>query len=257
MSTEQWQALLRELEAFIGHRFADPAILERALTHRSFAHEHTGVRHNEAYELLGDAVLGFVVCEWLLERFPDEGEGRLAKIKAFLVSESTLDQVARDIELGRYLRLNRGEEKTGGREKRAILVDTFEALVAALYLDGGVAPARTFVRDCLKIPFESINPSDLTATDYKSALQEALQASGLRIPAYRVADITGPDHRRTFHVAVVVEDEVFAQGEGQSIKRAEQEAARNALERLMADTIDISKGTGERAAKGDEPAGER
>ena len=240
MSGEQWHLLLRELETRIGHSFADSTILERALTHRSFAHEHDGVRHNEAYELLGDAVLGFVVCEWLLERFPDEGEGRLAKIKAFLVSESTLDTVAREAELGRFLRLNRGEEKTGGREKRAILVDTFEALVAAIYLDGGVSPARAFVRERLRTSFDSIDPSDLTATDYKSALQEALQASGVKIPLYRVAGITGPDHRRTFHVDVLVEDEVFARGEGQSIKRAEQEGARNALNRLMAETIEIS-----------------
>ena len=240
MISEDRQQLLSELQACVGHTFANPTLLDRALTHRSFAHEHDGCRHNEAYELLGDAILGFLVCEWLLERFPEEGEGRLAKMKAFLVSESTLDHVAREIELGRYLRLNRGEEKTGGREKRAILVDTFEALVAALYLDGGIEPARAFVRERLNEPFSVINPADLTATDYKSALQEALQASGLRVPTYRVADVTGPDHRRTFHVDVVVEDEVFAQGEGQSIKRAEQHAARLALDRLLAETIDIS-----------------
>jgi len=236
MNADERQPLLDELQECVGHTFADIEILNRALTHRSYAHEHVGCRHNEAYELLGDAVLGFLVCEWLLERFPDEGEGRLAKMKAYLVSENSLDQIARDIELGKYLLLNRGEEKTGGRHKRAILVDAFEALVAAIYLDGGVTPARAFIRQCLKGHFAGIDPTDLTATDYKSALQEALQASGLRVPIYRVSDITGPDHRRTFHVDVVVQDEVFAQGHGQSIKRAEQAAARQALDRLIADT---------------------
>jgi ribonuclease-3 len=232
--------LLGGLEARVGHTFADPSILDRALTHRSFAHEHEseGFRHNESFELLGDSILGFLICEWLLERFPDEDEGRLSKMKAFLVSERTLDQVARDVELGQYLRLNRGEEKTGGREKRAILVDSFEALVAAVYLDGGLTAVRNFVRDCFVPQFALINPDDLTATDYKSALQEALQASGLRVPSYRVSDVIGPDHRRTFRVDVVVEGELFAQGEGQSIKRAEQEAARRAIDRLLTETED-------------------
>jgi ribonuclease-3 len=230
--------LLGELEARVGHSFANLETLDRALTHRSFAHEHDGYRHNESYELLGDSILGFVVCEWLLGRFPDEDEGKLSKMKAYLVSERTLDDLAREIELGRFLRLNRGEEKTGGRNKRAILVDAFEALVAAIYLDGGLEPTRAFVHDCMHEHFTYIDPRDLTATDYKSALQEALQASGLHVPAYQVADIIGPDHRRTFCVEVLVEGEQFARGEGQSIKRAEQDAARRAIDRLMTETID-------------------
>lgn len=240
MISDDRRRLLGDLESRVGHAFADLSVLDRALTHRSFAHEHEseGYRHNESYELLGDSILGFLVCEWLLERFPDEGEGRLSKMKAYLVSERTLDDLARDVDLGRYLRLNRGEEKTGGREKRAILVDSFEALVAAVYLDGGIEPARQFVRDCMQSHLELINPDDLTATDYKSALQEALQASGLHVPIYQVADIIGPDHRRTFCVDVVVEGELFARGEGQSIKRAEQDAARRAIDRLMTETID-------------------
>jgi ribonuclease-3 len=240
MISEDRQQLLGELEARVGHAFGDLSVLDRALTHRSFAHEHEseGYRHNESYELLGDSILGFIVCEWLLERFPDEDEGRLSKMKAFLVSERTLDQIARGIELGKYLRLNRGEEKTGGREKRAILVDSYEALVAAVYLDGGLEAARGFVRACMRSAFELIDPSDLTSTDYKSALQEALQASGLRVPTYEVADVIGPDHRRTFCVDVVVEGERFARGEGQSIKRAEQDAAKRAINRLLTETID-------------------
>lgn len=240
MISEDRQRLLGELEARVGHSFDNLNTLDRALTHRSFAHEHEseGYRHNESYELLGDSILGFLVCEWLLERFPEEDEGRLSKMKAYLVSERTLDHVARDIELGRYLRLNRGEEKTGGREKRAILVDSFEALVAAVYLDGGLEASRSFIRASLDQSFAVIDPSDLTSTDYKSALQEALQASGLRVPYYEVAEVIGPDHRRTFCVDVVVEGERFARGEGQSIKRAEQDAARRAITRLLTETID-------------------
>ncbi len=240
MISDDRRRLLGDLESRVGHAFVDLGVLDRALTHRSFAHEHEneGYRHNESYELLGDSILGFLVCEWLLERFPDEDEGRLSKMKAYLVSERTLDELARDVDLGKFLRLNRGEEKTGGREKRAILVDSFEALVAAIYLDGGLEPARQFVRECLQGHLELINPDDLTSTDYKSALQEALQASGLHVPTYQVADIIGPDHRRTFCVDVVVEGELFARGEGQSIKRAEQDAARRAIDRLMTETID-------------------
>ena len=244
MTSDDRQHLLGELEGRVRHA-SRPGQYSTARSPPVLSHEHDGCRHNEAYELLGDAILGFLVCEWLLERFPDEGEGRLAKMKAFLVSESTLEWVARDVELGRYLLLNRGEEKTGGREKRAILVDTFEALVAAIYLDGGIEPARTFVRERLYTSFSVIDPADLTATDYKSALQEALQASGLRVPLYRVTEVSGPDHHRTFHVDVVVQDEVFAQGEGQSIKRAEQHAARLALTRLLAETIDIDSDSDE------------
>lgn len=241
--TPDRQQVLGDLQARIGYAFRDLQVLDRALTHRSFAHEHEaeGYRHNESLELLGDSILGFLVCEWLLERFPDEGEGRLSKMKAFLVSERTLDDVARDIELGRFIRLNRGEEKTGGREKRTILVDGFEALIAAIYLDGGIDVVRSFLRNHMRDAFSIMNPSDLTATDYKSALQEALQASGLRVPVYLVSDVVGPDHRRTFNVDVVVDGEQFARGEGQSIKRAEQDAAKRAIDRLMTETIPIDE----------------
>lgn len=239
--SEERRQLLDKLEQRIGYVFADERLLDRSLTHRSFAHEHEaeGYRHNESLELLGDSVLGFLVCEWLLERFPDEGEGRLSKMKAFLVSERTLDDLARDIELGLYLRLNRGEEKTGGREKRTILVDTFEALVAAMYLDGGVDVTRRFLRTEMHTLFAIMNPADLTATDYKSALQEALQASGLRVPVYQISDVIGPDHRRTFCVDVVIGGDQYARGEGQSIKRAEQDAAKRAIARLMDETVCI------------------
>ena len=231
------QRLLGELEARVGHVFASPVILDRALTHRSFANEHEneGYRHNENYELLGDSILSFLVCEWLLERFPDEDEGCLAKIKGYLVSEVTLEGIAREIDLGKYLRLNKGEEKTGGRDKRALLVDAFEALVAALYLDGGLDPARNLIRELLGDALSKVDPADLTATDYKSALQEALQAGGMRVPSYRIAYTAGPHHRKTFYIDVAVDGDILAQGEGQSIKRAEQDAARRALERFPVD----------------------
>lgn len=226
------EKLLSELEQKIGYSFRSRALLDRALTHRSFANERVGENcpHNEAMEFLGDSVLGFVVSAWLLERFPEQAEGKLSKMKAHLVSESRLVELAEDLDLGSYILLNRGEEKTGGRQKRALLADAYEALIGVLYVDGGITVAERFLRRELRQKLMSLNPALMIGADYKSALQERLQASGGPGPEYVVVEVLGPDHRRTFRVELRVGGRAISAGEGHTIKLAQQEAARVALE---------------------------
>ncbi len=226
------EKLLSELEQKIGYSFRSRALLDRALTHRSFANERVGenCQHNEALEFLGDSVLGFVVSAWLLERFPDLSEGKLSKMKAYLVSESRLVEVAEALDLGRYILLNRGEEKTGGRQKRALLADAYEALIGVLYVDGGITVAERFLRRELRQKLLGIDPASMIGADYKSALQEKLQAAGGPGPDYAVVEVQGPDHRRTFRIQLRIGGQAVATGEGHTIKLAQQEAARAALE---------------------------
>ncbi|HXU37091.1 MAG TPA: ribonuclease III [Blastocatellia bacterium] len=226
------EKLLSELEQKIGYSFRSRALLDRALTHRSFANERVGENcpHNEAMEFLGDSVLGFVVSAWLLERFPEQAEGKLSKMKAHLVSESRLVELAEDLDLGSYILLNRGEEKTGGRQKRALLADAYEALIGVLYVDGGITVAERFLRRELRQKLMSLNPASMIGADYKSALQERLQASGGPGPEYVVVEVMGPDHRRIFRVELRVGGRAVSTGEGHTIKLAQQEAARVALE---------------------------
>lgn len=225
------EKLLSELEQKIGYSFRTRALLDRALTHRSFANERIEERcqHNESLEFLGDSVLGLIVSSWLLERFPHLSEGKLSKMKAYLVSESSLVDVAELIDLGRYLLLNRGEEKTGGRRKRALLADAYEALIGVIYLDGGLREAERFLRREMREKVEEIDPSAMIGADYKSALQEQLQAAGAPVPEYIVVEALGPDHRRTFRVGLRVGGHTLATGEGRTIKLAQQEAARAAI----------------------------
>jgi ribonuclease-3 len=226
------EKLLSELEQKIGYSFRSRALLDRALTHRSFANERVGenCRHNEALEFLGDSVLGFVVSAWLLERFPDLSEGKLSKMKAYLVSESRLVEIAEALDLGSYILLNRGEEKTGGRRKRALLADAYEALIGVLYVDGGITVAERFLRRELRQKLMGIDPASMIGADYKSALQEKLQAAGGPGPEYAVVEVQGPDHRRIFRVELRIGGLAVATGEGHTIKLAQQEAARSALE---------------------------
>lgn len=235
------EKLLSELEQKIGYSFRSRALLDRALTHRSFANERVGERcqHYEAMEFLGDSVLGFVVSAWLLERFPDLAEGKLSKMKAYLVSEARLVELADDLDLGRYILLNRGEEKTGGRRKRALLADAYEALIGVLYVDGGIAAAERFLRRELRPKLMSIDPASMIGADYKSTLQERLQAAAAPGPEYVVVEALGPDHRRTFRVELRIAGRPVAMGEGYTIKVAQQEAARCALE-LPDDVIGIT-----------------
>lgn len=225
---------VEKLQQVVHYQFKDRNLLLRALTHRSFANEHPEPRpqHNEALEFLGDAVLEFLVSDWLLEHFPLQKEGTLSKLRAYAVSATSLQKRAAQIKLGDYLFLNRGEEKTGGRTKSHLLVDAYEALIAAIYLDGGIEAAKAFVRREFAITFSQMNPDDLTATDYKTALQESLQASGLPTPKYAIIEKQGPDHRRVFQVELRVNGKRLATGQGTTIKSAHQDAAQSALAQL-------------------------
>ncbi|MCS6816524.1 MAG: ribonuclease III [Blastocatellia bacterium] len=225
---------LSELERKIGYTFRRRELLNRALTHRSYAHEirAMGLADNEALEFLGDAVLGFIVSAWLFELFPALPEGKLAKMKAFLVSAENLQVHARNLQLGEYLRLNRGEEKTGGRTKRTLLVDAYEALIAALYLDGGIEVAEAFVRRQFQDIVCRLDPESVQWSDYKTTLQEQLQARGLPPPVYEVIGVEGPAHARRFQVSLRIGERVVATGEGPTIKAAHQHAARVALGQL-------------------------
>jgi ribonuclease-3 len=224
---------IADLEQRIGYRFRDVGLLEHALTHKSKAHEDAtgGVVDNESLEFLGDAVLGFVVADLLYREFPHFQEGQKSKAKAALVSTAALAELAQRIGLGAYLLLGRGEEKTGGRHKQALLADGCEAVIAAVYLDGGVEAARNFILNELADEIEHVRSPDFLR-DFKSALQERLQADGRPLPEYEVTAERGPDHDKRFHVTVRVGDVVLADSEGRTKKEAEQLAARHALTAL-------------------------
>lgn len=234
---------LTQLEEEISYFFRDRELLRRALTHRSFANEQPEPRpqHNEALEFLGDAVLEFIVSSWLLELFPSLSEGTLSKIRAYMVSAVNLQKQAAKLQLGNYLLLNRGEEKTGGRNKTAMQVDAYEALIAAIYLDRGIEAAKEFVRREFVITLDDIDPLNLTHTDYKTALQEKLQSLGLPTPQYAIVESLGPDHNRVFQIELRVNGHGFATGEGTTIKAAHQAAARSALDHLDAELEQIKE----------------
>ncbi|HTI43028.1 MAG TPA: ribonuclease III [Vicinamibacterales bacterium] len=223
-----------DLETRIEYRFRDRGLLEHALTHKSRAAEDIsgGVADNESLEFLGDAVLGLIVAEALFRQYPSYNEGQKSKIKASIVSTQALARHAENIRLGDHLILGRGEEKTGGRFKQALLADAYEALIAAIYLDGGLEAADAFLRRELKEGIDAGATRDFVGRDYKSALQERVQALGRPLPEYRIAGETGPDHQKIFSIEVVVGGEVLGAASGKAKKEAEQEAARLALERL-------------------------
>lgn len=234
------------LEAAVGYRFANRELLARAFTHRSSVYERSpGVlgqfdtqvgasaasSDNEQLEFLGDAILGFVVSDALVAAHPEYPEGRLSKIKAQLVSASHLHAVAARLHLGDYLLLGRGEEMSGGREKKALLANAVEALIAALYLDGGMEPARRFVLE--QIIGESEPEAEAAlATDYKSALQELAQSLKLPQPRYEIVDERGPEHAKTFLVEVRIGREWVGRAEGLSKKSAGQKAAQDVLRQI-------------------------
>lgn len=187
--------------------------------------------HNEALEFLGDSVLGLVVAEYLHRQHPTLTEGELSRMKHQLVSTETLAGVAETLGIGDHLRFGRGEEKTGGRKKRALLADGYEAVLAAIYLDGSIKAATEFVHRTLENELSQASPEGAAAADTKTALQELLQADGRAAPAYDVVEMTGPPHRRTFHVEVRW-DAGVVRGQGRSRKAAEMQAAARALEQL-------------------------
>ena len=239
---------VESLEQRAGYRFRDRAILECALTHSSHVHEKAvaktaadgleAPRDNEQLEFLGDAVLGFLISESLVARFPAYREGRLSKLKAHLVSANHLLGAAQRIELGQYLQLGRGEEMSGGRLKRTLLVDALEALIAAVYLDGGIEAARRFVCHCVigdanggLEALEDALPEQVL--DFKSALQELAQARKLPQPRYIIIKERGPEHSKTFTIEVRVGKEWISQADGLTKKSAAQKAARTVYEKLV------------------------
>ena len=225
------------IEKRLGYRFSDTALLERALTHRSHAHERRdGVApHYERLEFLGDSLLGFLVSDWLYKGDGEAPEGVLTRRRQVVVRTSTLAATARQLGLGDAIRLGRGEERTGGREKPSLLADLFEAVLAAVYMDGGLRPARAFVKRHLGPVLGEIQEPGKSSDDYKTRLQETTQGKLRRIPRYRIVSTSGPAHALRFEVEVMVNGRVLGKGSGTNRKRAEQEAARQGLDRLEQD----------------------
>ena len=219
------------LQQQIAYTFRDPRLLERALTHKSYANENRLSEHNERMEFLGDSVLNLVVSELQMNALPEASEGELSRIRAAVVSEPSLAAVAREIGLGRFLLVGRGEEQTGGREKDSLLADSLEALVASLYLDGGIEQAGSFITRFFKDSIERVLTAGGTA-DHKTELQELCQERLKTLPEYRVASESGPDHRKEFTVELAIRGEVYGQGIGRNKKEAEQRAAKEALDKL-------------------------
>jgi ribonuclease III len=230
---------LDQLEQVLAYRFRDRALLTRAMTHRSWAHEqvsqhqHQDARylHNEALEFLGDSVLGLVVADYLFRAYPHATEGELSRMKHRLVSAPTLATASSALGLGDFLRFGRGEEKSGGRRKRALLADVFEAVTGAIFLDGGLEAATAFIIHSIGDELKGADPVAAAAADPKTTLQEKLQATREAAPQYTVVETIGPPHHRTFHVELSWNGGKV-RGEGRTIKAAEADAARVALEQM-------------------------
>lgn len=221
---------LAELMDRLGHAFADPSLLRLALVHRSWQAEHNEPESNERLEFLGDAVVGFVVADAAYRRLPDDPEGRLSDLRQAVVNTHALAERARALGIGRFLLLGHGETTGGGRDKDSILADAFEAIIGAIYLDGGTETARAFVRRQLDESMEETLPV-LDSVDAKTALQEICAAGGMSHPAYSTEG-EGPDHERVYTASVSVDGRVVGTGTGRTKKAAEQVAARAALTTL-------------------------
>ena len=235
---------LDQLEKVLAYKFQNRALLERAITHRSWAHEQVGPGeedqarrlHNEALEFLGDSVLGLVVADYLCKAYPAGTEGELSRMKHRLVSASTLSAASVKLNFGDFLRFGRGEEKSGGRRKNALLADVLEALAGAIFLDGGLPAATAFVERALGEELSEVTPVAAAESDFKTMLQEKLQAERRPAPKYSVVEAVGPPHRRTFHVEVTW-DAGKVRAEGRSIKTAEAAAAKGALAAMKNEVI--------------------
>ena len=222
---------LEELMELLGHEFNNPRLLERALTHSSYANESGTAEDYEQLEFLGDAVLELVVSDMLVARFPEYKEGELSRVRASAVNRNSLASIAQHLELGQHLRLSFGEEKTGGREKSTILADVFESIIGAIYLDGGFGAAASFIERYIDMLLEG-DRRQFLFTDYKTRLQELAQARLQAVPSYRTVSSTGPDHDKTFEIEVFLANRMYGRGVGKSKKEAEQRAAQQAFEEL-------------------------
>ena len=230
---EAYGEMLGDLERAIGYAFNDRLLLCQALTHRSYVNEagDRRVKENERLEFFGDAILDFSLSDRLFRRFPESSEGELTRIRASLVDEESLAQLAGRLDLGKYLRLGRGEEKSGGRGKRSILADAYEALVAAVYLDGGAAAVHSLVEAHFS-PLMERHAGGMVSRDYKTEFQELSQAIKGLTPRYCVKEALGPDHDRVFRIEAMIGDKRYGEGVGRSKKEAEQAAAREGFARL-------------------------
>ncbi|MBI3016460.1 MAG: ribonuclease III [Deltaproteobacteria bacterium] len=222
--------LLEKLETTLGYSFKDMKILEESIIHKSYAHENSAqkLKHNERLEFLGDAVLDLVVSDLLMEKFPESPEGELSRIRASIVNEDQLAKLAMKLEIGKSIYLGKGEELTKGRVKASILANTYEAIVAAIYLDGGYDAVYTILQEHFHPILEEASKSDINR-DYKTKLQEEAQALHKIVPHYVVIEEKGPDHDKVFQIQVSLKGKPLAFGSGKSKKEAEQDAARNAL----------------------------
>ena len=223
--------MIKDLEAAIGYRFKNITLLQNALTHSSYANErwHNSLLSNERLEFLGDAILGMTVAKYLYQTFPDRPEGELTRMRADMVCEQTLAKVAARIELGKHLLLGNGEEQGGGRTRNSILADAVESVIAASYLDGGMEAAQRFIEQFIlvEVPVQKLHNAD-----YKTALQELVQQKKNQVLTYALVGESGPDHDKQFFVEVSLNGQVIGKGSGSSKKRAEQDAARAAIESL-------------------------
>jgi ribonuclease-3 len=230
---EERAAALRELEACLGYHFEDIGLLDNALTHRSFVNENPALpcRDNERLEFLGDAVLELTVSDMLMNKFPDDAEGELSKLRASVVNEQPLAGLARHFRIGEFLLLGRGEEASGGRMKSSLLANAFESVVAAMYIDGGFDRASHFIGRLFE-PLIEAGAVAAVYRDYKTVVQEICQNRFREFPRYALISETGPDHDKRFETSLVVGERVIATGTGRSKKEAEQQAAKTALEEL-------------------------
>jgi ribonuclease III len=237
--TKEDKDRIKRFEKRIGYRFKNKDHLKRSLTHKSFANENRmpSTEHNERYEYLGDAVLELSISHLLMERFPDHPEGELSKLRAAIVNEGQLAEIASGLGLGDYLYVGKGEELTGGREKPSLLSDAFEAVLGAVYLDRGFGKAFAVVEYLYSDVLERVGGVGFIR-DYKTRLQEVSQSRFRSVPRYRLAKTTGPDHQKKFEIQLFILDELWGVGKGLSKKSAEQEAAKVALGKLEGTTYE-------------------
>ena len=224
--------MIKELEAAIGYRFRNITLLQNALAHSSYANErwHDPLKSNERLEFLGDSVLGMLVAEYLYRTFPNRPEGELTRMRADMVCERTLAKVANSLDLGSHLLLGKGEEQGGGRNRESILADAVESVIAACYLDGGMEAAVQFIQKFILV---NVPVSKLQNADYKTALQELVQQKKNQTLTYVLVGESGPDHDKQFHVQLMLNGNLVGNGIGTSKKRAEQAAAKAAIELLF------------------------
>ena len=223
--------MIKDLEAALGYKFQNITLLQNALTHSSYANErwHNSLLSNERLEFLGDSILGMVVAGYLFENFPDRPEGELTRMRADMVCETSLAAIASRLDLGKHLLLGHGEERFGGRSRASILADAVESVIAAAFLDGGMAAAQGIIT---RFVLCNVPVGRLQNVDYKTALQELVQQKKNQVLCYRLVGESGPDHDKSFTAQVLLNDQVVGEGTGSSKKRAEQDAARVALEKL-------------------------